>query len=181
MADAGYFRTIFIIGMILEVVGLFTASFAITFWQIFISHGLCVGIGAGLIFAPTIAVLSSYFERHGSLAIALATCGGASGGTIFPALLRQTIPVLGLSWAIRIAGFIVATCLTIGFAFLRPIQTSQKKVKAFPFHTLKDFHYVLFAIASFLTFWPVYFGFYYVSTSVYLVLIVNFTDIFFFF
>ncbi|KAK5800784.1 hypothetical protein VI817_002996 [Penicillium citrinum] len=163
MADAGHFRTIFIIGMILEVVGLFAASFAMTFWQIFISHGLCVGIGAGLIFAPTIAVLSSYFERHGSLAIALATCGGASGGTIFPALLRQTIPVLGLSWAIRIAGFIVATCLTIGFAFLRPIQTSQKKVKAFPFHTLKDFHYVLFAIASFLTFWPVYFGFYYIS------------------
>ena len=124
--------------MVLEVVGLFAASFAVTFWQIFISHGLCVGIGAGLIFAPTIAVLSSYFERHGSLAIALATCGGASGGTIFPALLRQTIPVLGLPWAIRIAGFIVATFLSIGFAFLRPIRTSEKKVKSFPFHTLKD-------------------------------------------
>lgn len=163
MADAGHFRAVFITGMVLELVGLFTASFAVTFWQIFISHGLCVGIGAGLMFAPTIAVLSSYFERHGSFAIALATCGGASGGTVFPALLRELIPRLGLPWSIRIAGFIVSTFLTIGLAFLRPIQSSEKKVKSFPFHTLKDLHYILFAISAFLAFWPVYFGFYYVS------------------
>ncbi|KAJ5103187.1 hypothetical protein N7532_003716 [Penicillium argentinense] len=163
LADAGHFRAIFVTGMIFQLVGLFTASFAVTFWQIFISHGLCVGIGAGLIFAPTIAVLSSYFERHGSFAIALATCGGASGGTVFPALLRELIPLLGLSWSIRVAGFIVATFLTIAFAFLRPIQNSQKKVKAFPFRSLKDLHYILFAISAFLAFWPIYFGFYYIS------------------
>ncbi|KAJ5988588.1 hypothetical protein N7481_003798 [Penicillium waksmanii] len=164
MADAGHFRAVFIAGMVLEVFGLFAASFAINFWQIFISHGLCVGIGAGLMFAPTIAVLSSYFERHGSFAIALATCGGASGGTVFPALLRELIPRLGLPWSIRIAGFIVSTLLIIGLAFLRPIPTSGKKVKTFPFRTLKDLHYILFAISVFFAFWPVYFGFYYVSS-----------------
>ncbi|CAI7674537.1 unnamed protein product [Penicillium pancosmium] len=163
MADAGYFRAVFIAGMVLEILGLFAASFAVNFWQIFISHGLCVGIGAGLMFAPTIAVLSSYFERHGSFAIALATCGGASGGTVFPALLRELIPRLGLSWSIRIAGFIVSTLLTIGLIFLRPIPTSGKKVKTFPFRSLRDLHYILFAISVFFTFWPVYFGFYYIS------------------
>ncbi|KAJ5578054.1 uncharacterized protein N7459_007018 [Penicillium hispanicum] len=163
MADAGHFRALFIAGMILELAGIFSASFATTFWQIFISHGLCVGIGAGLIFAPTIAVLSSYFLKHSSFAIALATCGGASGGTVFPALLRQLIPRLGLAWSIRIAGFMITTCLAIGLAFIRPIATSQKKVKSFPFHALRDLQYILFAIAAFLTFWPVYFGFYYIS------------------
>lgn len=80
--DAGFFRPVFITGCLLQLLGVFTVSFAYSYWQILLSQGLCTGIGNGLVFCPSFAILSGYFSRNRSLAIGIAASGSATGGVI---------------------------------------------------------------------------------------------------
>ncbi|KIW05687.1 uncharacterized protein PV09_03549 [Verruconis gallopava] len=165
--DAGRFHTVYIIGCFLQLAGIFIASLAKEYWQVFLSHGVCVGLGAGLMFAPTLAVLTSYFLTRRSTALALTTCGGASGGAFFPLLVHHLIPRVGLSWTLRTVGFIMTATLLGALALSRPRVTRQNSKQTFSFGVLKDTSYALFAVSSFFCFWALYFGYYYKQLSAY--------------
>ncbi|KAK1701744.1 uncharacterized protein BDZ83DRAFT_550936, partial [Colletotrichum acutatum] len=45
LTDAGYFRAVFASGSTLVVLGSLTASFSTQYWQLFLSQGLCMGLG----------------------------------------------------------------------------------------------------------------------------------------
>ncbi|OKL61552.1 hypothetical protein UA08_03458 [Talaromyces atroroseus] len=60
------------------------ASLSTNFWQLFLSQGICMGLGFGLIFSPVLSLMSIYFTSHRSLAVALAATGSANGGLVFP-------------------------------------------------------------------------------------------------
>lgn len=64
LMDAGYFRIVFAIGSFLMVLGGFMASISTTYWQLFLSQGLCAGLGMGCLFCPVVAILSTYFLRY---------------------------------------------------------------------------------------------------------------------
>lgn len=102
--DAGHFRLVFISGAILQVVGVMTLSVSTSFWQLLLSQGVCFGIGAGLVFTPTMALLSTYFEARRSFVMGIAATGSCTGGLVFPVVARQLIPVLGFGWSVRIIG-----------------------------------------------------------------------------
>lgn len=55
--DAGYFRRTFVIGTVLILLGVFTTSVCTEYWQLFLAQGVCTGIGNGLLFCPTLAIL----------------------------------------------------------------------------------------------------------------------------
>lgn len=47
--------------------------------QIFLSQGVCVGIGAGLLLTPSLAILAMYFEQRRAFVVGLAICGSSVG------------------------------------------------------------------------------------------------------
>lgn len=64
----GYFRSLLIVGSVLDVFCLFMVSLCKEFWQALLCQGLGQGFAMGLLFLPSISVLSQYFARRRALA-----------------------------------------------------------------------------------------------------------------
>lgn len=58
--DAGYFRPVVGVGFGLQVLGVFATSGASAYWQLFLAQGICKGLGDGLVFCPTVALVATY-------------------------------------------------------------------------------------------------------------------------
>jgi Major Facilitator Superfamily len=82
--DAGYFRATFVVGSVLYLVGIFMMSLSQTYWQVFLAQGVCVAVGNGLVFVPSVALVSTYFARNRGKALGVLTAGSATGGLVFP-------------------------------------------------------------------------------------------------
>jgi MFS family permease len=95
LLDAGFFLPTFVVGMILQVLGIFLMSLSTEYWQLFLSQGVLSGIGAGIYFTPAVSVVNTYFDKRRALAIGLATTGNSAGGIVYPLLVRELIPKLG--------------------------------------------------------------------------------------
>ena len=109
--DAGFFKIQFISGSIISITGLFLLSLCKSFWQIFLAQTLCVGVGYGLIFVPSLALVSTYFDKKRSTAIAVAVTGSCTGGLVFPAIAEQMFPSVGFPWTIRTIAFVQLACV----------------------------------------------------------------------
>ena len=73
--DAGYFRITFTSGIIMQLIGMFTTAQCTKYWQLLLAQGVCTGLGNGLQFLPVVGVLSTYFKRRKTTALAIASAG----------------------------------------------------------------------------------------------------------
>jgi MFS family permease len=163
--DAGYFRPVFVIGLLMQLLGVFMSSLATKYWQVFLTQGVCQGIGNGLQFAPTMSLVSTYFDKNRSLAIGLTAVGAAIGGLVLPAMVQQLLPRIGFGWTVRALGLVVAV---LGISAAIVLRTRVRPRKAGPlveWAAFKEPPFALFSIAMFLNFWGVYFPFIYVSNT----------------
>ena len=140
--DAGFFRIQFILGSIISVTGLFLLSLCKTFWQIFLCQTLCVGFGFGLSFVPTLALLSTYFDKNRSTAIAVAVTGSCIGGVVFPAISEKMFPSAGFAWAVRTIAFVQLACVVAAGLVLKVslCTSSEEHIITNDFHSL-DYHH----------------------------------------
>ncbi|KAK0610654.1 major facilitator superfamily domain-containing protein [Bombardia bombarda] len=165
LTDAGYFRHVFAAGAIFQLLGIFTTSAASgSYWQLFLSQGICVGLGNGCLFCPTITTVSTYFSTKKSLAIGMTAAGSATGGLIFPSIVRQLLPVVGFAWTVRVMGFIVMASLGVSFVFLRPRIKPRKAGPVVEWAAFRELEYTFYLIGSFFCLWGVYFAFYYIAS-----------------
>lgn len=77
--DAGYLRSLVIIGTIASVLGMMMTSLCKEYWQVILSQGVCVGIGAGCLFLPSVAVMPQYFTKRRAFATGIAAVGSSIG------------------------------------------------------------------------------------------------------
>lgn len=68
-----------VIGSFLVVLGLFMLSLSTAYYQIFLSQGVCVGIGGGLLYVPSLALVSKSFHKKRAIAMGIVTCGVGLG------------------------------------------------------------------------------------------------------
>ncbi|KAG9197567.1 hypothetical protein G6514_001472 [Epicoccum nigrum] len=163
-ADVGHFKLVLRMGMLLWIVGIFTTSMCREYWQFLLAHGLCVGFANGLMFVPTMSVVSTYFDpSRRSLAIGLILCGSATGGMIFPIMLNRLFGAIGFGWAVRTFGFMALVLLVLAERLLKKRLPPKDSAKLFEPKELKDIVFVLFIIGSFLNFSGLYFAFFYVN------------------
>lgn len=149
LTDAGYFRPVFIVGTLTGVLGLFMASISTTYWQLFLSQGVCFGLGCGCLFCPALSQLSTYFSTKRSLAIGIAAAGSATGGMIYPAMVQQLLPKIGFPWTMRSLAFIQLACLTVCNIGMRSRVPPRKTGALVDWASFKEAPYVLFAIGMF--------------------------------
>ncbi|KAI5811768.1 major facilitator superfamily domain-containing protein [Peziza echinospora] len=162
--DTGHYRKIYLAGSLLVLLGIFTTSFSHSYYQLFLSHGLCVGIGNGLLFIPTISLVATYFKRNRGLAIALSASGSATGGVIIPMLIQSLLPRLGFKSTIRILGGVVAFFLLLASLLLKTRLPPRRSPGLFDPAAFKCPPLLLFAAGIFLTSLGLFVPFYYVST-----------------
>lgn len=77
--DRGHMRPLAASGAALLVLGLLTASLARHYYSVFLSLGVCAGVGMGLLFFPAVSGLAMYFSTRRGLANGVAASGSALG------------------------------------------------------------------------------------------------------
>lgn len=124
--DGGFFTATYRIGSLLVVVGLAVASLGTRYWHILVAQGLLCGLGSGLIFCPSVALCSTYFQRHRSLAIGLGASGSSTGGIIIPLMVQRLLPRIGFAWTARALALVCLVLLTVANAIMKPRLRPRK-------------------------------------------------------
>ena len=164
LADAGYARQTIAGGAFLTVFGTLMTSLSTQYWQILLSQGICTGLGLGIMFMPPLAVINSYFRQKRSLAMAVSATGTGVGSVVFPATVQYLIPRIGFPWAVRCSALVALVISVISFILIRPRLTPRRSGSLVEWDAFKEAPYVLYTVGTFLFFWALYFGFFYVST-----------------
>lgn len=162
--DAGYYRIILVAGLFLQLLGVFMTSLSTTYWQLFLAQGLCQGLGDGLLFCPTVALVSTYFAKKRVFALSLMASGAATGGLVFPAIAQSLLYKIGFAWTVRIMGFVMFFNAVVCIIIARPRLPPRRTGPFIEWAAFKEAPYVFFTLGTFLTLWGVYFAFYYVSS-----------------
>lgn len=162
--DAGYFRAMLTIGLFLISFGMFMTSLCSTYWQVLLAQGICVGIGMGLIFLPSAAIVAQYFLKRRGFAIGLGGTGSPIAGIIFPIIFSRLLPKVGFGWATRIIAFIVLALSIIPVLFMRPRLPPSGRIRSFiDKAAFGDFAFMSFSIGTMLAFLVLYTAYFYIQ------------------
>lgn len=164
LADAGYIRQTIAGGAFLTVFGTIMTSLSTKYWQILLSQGICTGVGLGIMFMPPLAVINSYFREKRSLALAVSATGTGCGSVVFPATVQYLIPRVGFPWAVRCSAFVALFISVISLLLIRPRLAPRRSGSLVEWGAFKEAPYVLYTVGTFLFFYALYFGFFYVSS-----------------
>lgn len=165
LLDAGLFLPTLLVGAVIQVLGMFLMSISTSYWSLMLTQGVLTGIGGGIFFTPSLALVATYFKDRRALAVGLATTGNSAGGMIYPVVVRQLIPMLGFGWTARILAFINLGCLAVVLAFMRPRLPPRKSGPLIDLSAFKEVVYVGFVAGLFCLMWANYYTFYYVRIT----------------
>lgn len=146
--DYGLFRVTVIIGSLFHLLGIFMTSLSTKYWQLVLAQGICGGLGNGLVFCPSLAVLSTYFTKKRSVAIAIAASGSSTGGLIYPVIVQRLLPKIGFPWTVRIIGFIMLSLQAIYLTLMKTRLPPRKTGPLVEWKAFKDPSYTLFSIGE---------------------------------
>ncbi|MCJ1458806.1 hypothetical protein MMC28_009180 [Mycoblastus sanguinarius] len=150
--DRGYLRTLLLVGSFGVVFGHMMLSICTNYWEVLLTQGFCVGIGAGCLFVPCVSVLPTYFSTRIGLAVGLAVSGSSLGGIIYPIVLYQLIDRIGFPWSVRVMGFIALGTLLIPIAVMKMRFKSPKPRALIDWSAFTDVPYMLFSIGTLIGF-----------------------------
>lgn len=160
--DRGYFRTLVVTGTFLATFGMMMTSLADKYWQIFLAQGICVGLGAGCLFLPSVALVATYFTTKRALAIGTVASGGSVGSVIYPIVFHRLQPRIGFPWATRVMGFIVLGTLMISIAVMRTRLPPKKMRSMLDLQAFKTARFSIFSTGLFLSFAGLYVPIFYI-------------------
>ncbi|PVH93297.1 MFS general substrate transporter [Periconia macrospinosa] len=164
LLDIGYYRWSLVPGICFGSLGMFMTSICSSYWQFFFAQGVMIGLGCGLQFPPSLSLVSTYFSSHRSIALSIMAAGSATGGLVYPTIVRQLLPVVGFAWTVRAMGFIM---LGVGCCYallLKPRLPPRKSAPMFELSAFREPPYALYVIGIFLFTIGLFFAFYYVSS-----------------
>ena len=121
--DAGYFKALVLCGALLQVAAVMALSACTLYWQFLITQGVVFGLGAGMSFTPTMALVSTYFAKRRNIAIGMVASGSCTGGLLFPAIVREILQEKGFGTTVRVLG-----CELL----ISSLETRQKLIKPHP-------------------------------------------------
>ncbi|ELT89264.1 hypothetical protein CAPTEDRAFT_212808 [Capitella teleta] len=114
-------RSVVMVGGLLVCIGFVLSAFATSIPMLYTTLGVLVGTGMGLSFAPSIVILSQYFEKRRALANGMAVAGCGVGNFVVPYLYRFLIETFGLRGCLIIYGGICLNICVCG-ALFRPLE-----------------------------------------------------------
>ena len=57
-------------------------SLSTSYYQVFLSQGLCLGIGSGILYVPSLALVAASFTTKRALAVTMVTAGSSISGKL---------------------------------------------------------------------------------------------------
>lgn len=136
-------------------------------YQYFLTQSLLFGVGNALVFTPSLAIVSHWFRRRRSFLIGIIASGSSLGGVVYPLIFQNLIRKTGFPWAMRIAGFVTLTCLSVSCLTMRtrlPLLGNMSLSSAVDLRGFKDPKYILICAAAFLLFYALFIPYFYIET-----------------
>ena len=107
-------------GTILMSLGYVLTAFAPSLPMFALISGATIGLGGAASFAPLVADVSLWFDRHRGLAISLATAGSSLAGVVWPPIVQHAIAAHGWRQThVGIGLFCLVTMLPLSLLLLR--------------------------------------------------------------
>ncbi|RAH78996.1 MFS monocarboxylate transporter [Aspergillus japonicus CBS 114.51] len=163
--DKGYLRSIVAVGTFMVVFGMMMTSLSTKYYQLFLAHGVTVGIGCAFLFLPSIAIVATYFTSRRAVATGITASGGSIGAVIYPIMFHKLIGPVGFGWTTRIIGFVALAGLAISLAVLkRRLPPPAQSRALLDVAALKEPPFLVFAFGLFFSFVGLYFPFFYLQS-----------------
>ncbi|KAJ7438742.1 MFS general substrate transporter, partial [Mycena latifolia] len=121
--DKGHFYALLYGGSTFMCFSLFMLSLCKPekYYQIFLAQGVGVGLGAGAVYVPSVAIVSHYFQKRRALAMAIVTAGSALGAVLHPIMLNNTLRShLGFANAVRASAGLITVSQLIACVLMHP-------------------------------------------------------------
>lgn len=161
--DRGHVRGLVVAGTFFTVFGLMMASLSTEYYQLFLAQGVCVGIGGGLLFLPSVAIVATYFSTRRGIATGITAAGGSVGSVLYPIVFRKLQPQIGFAWTTRVIAFIVLATLSISIVVIKSRIPPPKKTRAMlDINALKSVPFLLLSFGLFLAFAGLYIPIFYI-------------------
>ncbi|KAI9494315.1 major facilitator superfamily domain-containing protein [Zychaea mexicana] len=101
------------IGTLMISAGLVAASMISEIWQLYLSVGVCSGIGVSILYAVSLRVIPQWFHKKRSMAFTIISSSASFAGIVLPFVVTLLNNALNARWTFRILG--------IAFLFLNLI------------------------------------------------------------
>jgi OFA family oxalate/formate antiporter-like MFS transporter len=106
--------------------GVFLTGFAKSLTHLYLSYGLLMGLGMGLIYSCTIANTVKWFPDKRGLVSGLATAGYGTGSIVVPPIANALIGSAGIMGAFRTLGIAYFIIIAIGSFFVAQAPANFK-------------------------------------------------------
>ncbi|KAI9251503.1 major facilitator superfamily domain-containing protein, partial [Phascolomyces articulosus] len=121
------YRSILVIGILLISGGLLFSSFVPMAGPLFLTFGICCGIGTGLVYTIGYRLIPEWFFKYRSTAIGMFISTIPLGGMILPLIINKLNNELGHIWTYRIHCLIVFVTGLIGYPLIKENGFSKTK------------------------------------------------------
>jgi MFS family permease len=162
--DAGYFRPLIATGSFLVVFGMMMTSICTAYWQIMLAQAVCMGVGFGCLFVPSVAIVSTYFSTKKAFATGIAAAGSSLGGVVYPIVFHKLQPQIGAGWATRVLAFIMLATLAVSLSVMRTRILPVQKRALLDIPAFKEKPFIFFTLGMFFGFMGLYIPFFYVQS-----------------
>lgn len=166
LLDAGFFLPTALVGVTIQLLGIFMMSLSTQYWQLLLTQGVLCGVGGGLFFTPCMGVMATWFSKRRSFAMGVASTGNSAGGMIYPVIVRQLLPQLGFAWTVRVLGFMNMGLLAFVLAFMRPRLPPRKSDALIDWSAFRELPFSVYSLGMFFQVWNIYYTLYYVSHDI---------------
>jgi MFS family permease len=116
--DRGFFQSLIYTGTVLSIFAVMMLSLCTEFYQILLAQGVAYGLGVGMLFTPSMALIARSFKRRRAIAMGVVAVGAPTGGILYTLMFEQLIGKAGFAWTVRIMGFVVIALFALAIPLL---------------------------------------------------------------
>ncbi|CAF2326798.1 unnamed protein product [Rotaria sp. Silwood2] len=121
-------RPIIIIGSIGAATCMVLSTFSPNVWAMMVIYGIFGGVFFGMVYLPSVVMVSFYFDKKRAIANGLVTAGTGIGALSFGPLANFLMGKLGWKMGMLIFAGIMLTCIAFG-AIMQPLKPQRVPIK----------------------------------------------------
>ncbi|KAI0017195.1 major facilitator superfamily domain-containing protein [Xylariomycetidae sp. FL0641] len=124
------------------------------YYQVFLAHGVAVGLGAGLLFTPSVTAAAACLPHAPTRArtMGLMASGSSVGGVVYPLMFRHLVPQIGFPWTVRAIAFVMLGLYLVSYLVFLDYRPTPRAVRQFlDSSAFADLPFMTISLASLLS------------------------------
>ncbi|KAI9253945.1 major facilitator superfamily domain-containing protein [Phascolomyces articulosus] len=131
-------RLTLLLGIVLLTGGLLLASFTNSIWQLYITYGLCSGLGSAIISAVGLRLSPMWFKKYRSTTSGILSSAVTGSGIILPPIAERLNVSIGVAWTYRIFALIILSSGLIAYPLIKEPEKDAIKEHQKPKQQRRD-------------------------------------------